>query len=600
MLYGGLGVSRAQSDSVQSLPEFVLEASRKGPGELAMQSRFTDLSAQLNAASLNDIRSNSPGALSTLSFRGGSAAQTTVQWNGIPIESPTNGIADLALIPSFLFDAMELSGRSSQISGPGAISGVLELHSRNTPTDRFLLSGMSESFGLLQGGADWSQQIKSVKNRTRVFYLDHPNTFRYEGFRGVEQFQQHAARQAKGLMQNNSWTWGKTHFQIGIWWQQFEREIPPTMLEATSAKFQVDRNLRASFKLQRSLGKGELQGDLGYAREFLHYEDSLSNLNEDYTSDFFLMRLRYRTASFKQMRLAFFLEDRYAKADASDYYRADRNEFSPVIHWFWKERSWRASASTRMSFYLDQRSPLLYTVDAGWTGKDQQISFSISRNYRLPTMNDLFWNPGGDPTLGPEESHRLELNHALIFGHVRWSSTAYFHKIDHQLQWLPDPQTGLFRATQFETATWNRGIQTQILASDTLRVWIVETRLGTQVLKSTLNDALPGLTEGRQQSFIPSIRFNWGLRISWNQQVHLDVGGRYVGTRYLLSDHSRSLDPFSLWNASVAYTPKSNWNIEISAFNLLATSYFLIEYRPMPLRNFNVKLNYRLKTTKKK
>src|SRR5213075_2539798 len=44
---------------------------------------------------------------------------------------------------------------------------------------------------------------------------------------------------------------------------------------------------------------------------------------------------------------------------------------------------------------------------------DLKIRGSVSKNYRVPTLNDRYWQNAGDKNLLPETSHATELGWAL-------------------------------------------------------------------------------------------------------------------------------------------------------------------------------------------
>ena len=72
------------------------------------------------------IKSLGTGALSTASFRGTSASQTRVNWNGINITPPLSGTFDFSQIPVFFTDNINLYYGSSHVkNGTGAIGGML-------------------------------------------------------------------------------------------------------------------------------------------------------------------------------------------------------------------------------------------------------------------------------------------------------------------------------------------------------------------------------------------------------------------------------------------------------------------------------------------
>lgn len=76
------------------------------------------------------IKSTGTGALATASFRGGSASQTRVNWNGINITPPMSGTFDFSQIPVFFIDNIDLYfGSSHTKNGTGAITGSVNLFS---------------------------------------------------------------------------------------------------------------------------------------------------------------------------------------------------------------------------------------------------------------------------------------------------------------------------------------------------------------------------------------------------------------------------------------------------------------------------------------
>src|SRR5690606_13900615 len=74
------------------------------------------------------IKSYGYNSLSTLSFRGASAAQSLVLWNGVPVNNPALGVADLSLLPVFFSDQIAIAyGGSSALLGNGNVGGALLL-----------------------------------------------------------------------------------------------------------------------------------------------------------------------------------------------------------------------------------------------------------------------------------------------------------------------------------------------------------------------------------------------------------------------------------------------------------------------------------------
>ncbi|NQU85522.1 MAG: Plug domain-containing protein, partial [Mariniphaga sp.] len=83
------------------------------------------------------IKSYGLGGLSTISIRGASASHTAVMWNGLNIQSPMNGIANVSTVPAFLVSNISIQqGGSGTLYGNGAVGGVVHISSFNNMKER--------------------------------------------------------------------------------------------------------------------------------------------------------------------------------------------------------------------------------------------------------------------------------------------------------------------------------------------------------------------------------------------------------------------------------------------------------------------------------
>ncbi len=74
------------------------------------------------------VKSYSFNGLATLHFRGASAAQSQVLWNGIPIQNASLGVADVATLPVLFMNKVSVVyGGSGALLGSGNVGGALLL-----------------------------------------------------------------------------------------------------------------------------------------------------------------------------------------------------------------------------------------------------------------------------------------------------------------------------------------------------------------------------------------------------------------------------------------------------------------------------------------
>ena len=66
------------------------------------------------------------------------------------------------------------------------------------------------------------------------------------------------------------------------------------------------------------------------------------------------------------------------------------------------------------------------------------MKFTISRNYRVPTFNDLYWEGSGNPNLLPEDSYQAEVGNQFRYKAFKLNATIYTSKINDMIRWLPN------------------------------------------------------------------------------------------------------------------------------------------------------------------
>ncbi|MCA1747428.1 MAG: TonB-dependent receptor, partial [Bacteroidales bacterium] len=98
----------------------------------------------------------------------------------------------------------------------------------------------------------------------------------------------------------------------------------------------------------------------------------------------------------------------------------------------------------RKDFVSDHNAPLIYTLGASYRPLEKHdlvIKGNFARNYHHPTLNDLYWQPGGNPDLLPEEGYSGEITvqyAAAAEGRsVSTALTGYHARINDWILWLP-------------------------------------------------------------------------------------------------------------------------------------------------------------------
>ena len=129
----------AQNDSITNLKEVIvsdvnLRNNNKSQSiqvlnDSIINKNQSSLSNLLNYNSVIYFKEYGRGMLSTVSFRGTTASQTAVIWNGININSQLNGSTDFNTITTNDFNSISVKpGGGSVLYGSGAIGGTVHLN----------------------------------------------------------------------------------------------------------------------------------------------------------------------------------------------------------------------------------------------------------------------------------------------------------------------------------------------------------------------------------------------------------------------------------------------------------------------------------------
>ena len=77
-----------------------------------------------------------------------------------------------------------------------------------------------------------------------------------------------------------------------------------------------------------------------------------------------------------------------------------------------------------------------------------KIGVNTSRNFRIPTYNDLYWVGLGNPDLEPEISKQASLNHFLKFKKQCFQVAGFYIDTQDMIKWVPD-SNGVVAASKF-------------------------------------------------------------------------------------------------------------------------------------------------------
>ncbi|MBL0342423.1 MAG: Plug domain-containing protein [Bacteroidetes bacterium] len=203
----------------------------------------------------------------TISSRGTEARHNVVLWNGFNINSSSLGLSDLSLIPSFISDEITLlHGGSGPVNGNSALGSTIILGNTDPEflkKNRIGVNIETGSFGKYLGSFMYKTENKYASSKTILFYNQAENNFEFVNFTHREKpvvKQKNASYKNYGILQNLDFKLNqKNILSLGLWYQVYDRELPPIMTSEHSYASQRDSNLRVTLGYKIILARSVLK-----------------------------------------------------------------------------------------------------------------------------------------------------------------------------------------------------------------------------------------------------------------------------------------------------------------------------------------------------
>jgi vitamin B12 transporter len=567
-----------------------------------------------NPGSLADVLSNQSSAyiksygvssLASISIRGGSASQTQTTMNGMIMNSPTTGQVDYSTIPSFIFNNLRVQyGSQVSLMGSGAIGGSIHLSNDADFVHRkqLSISYQQASFGSLlpivsTRLGDSTQQLYAV-----IYYKQANNNISYYNQNEKKKLN-HAFQQQGGAYLDYTKRIKNHTIKYWTWYQQADKNIPGTLSAPFSDAQQYDRNWKQGLQWVYAKRRTVIQSRVGYQSDKMNYNSDTSNIHSIISSRLIQAELEYRYQLNANITLL-------AGTQAILQQARSDNFIDPVIH------------QNKIGFFLSSNIKLFQkklilvpSIRKDWVntwipftpslGADYHIAKILklhglaSYNYRVPSLNDLYWNPGGNPSLKPENGWGYEGGIALekTIRKIKFYQdvTAYTRTISDWILWTPS--YGIWTPENIQQV-WSRGIESETRITIPVSSFSLQLRNSFAYTKSTNESDLASTDErsGKQLIYVPLYKNSLTAAVLF-KKINIGTIYNYTSWSFIASDNSDYINPYHLFdgyatlNLNVAKT-KSTVSINARINNIFNTHYQVVASRPMPLRNYQLTLTY--------
>ena len=597
------------NDSALKLPTVFIKSLRfenLNKGTVSQTITTTDLIGRQGSSMAEVLQENTPvfirnygsGGLATASFRGSNAFHTPVIWNGINIQNPMNGQMDFSNIPVFLSDEINLQyGGNGGVWGSGAVGGLLFINNQNTMKQKAKVELLTSAlnYGVIQNGFKVSFKYKKLFLSTKAFNNFGNNNFEYE-YQNKRFYQNNAQLQNSGFQQILSYSKNtKNSFTGLVWFNQSNNQIAPNINASNSNAIQKDKNLRTALTWQNNTRKSNTEIKLAYFYDEIFFESNSIQAasNKSYTYNLSIERTHQFS---NKINLHFGLVNWLAFANVDGYEKAvNQNRLAGFVY-IKKE-----SKNSKFQQQLGVRKELInsdfipfmpsYYLQSKLF-KNVVLKVNLAANYRLPTFNDLYWKNGGNLNLQSENGwgSDLALNYSKNLTNLFFDlTTSFFYKnTENYIQWIPINYAISSPINIGNVQT--KGIE--ILAKNRL-ILSKNSQIQFNYIGSFLN-AIDSKTN-MQLIFTPRIKHIFNLVYNY-KKITLKYNHIYTGVSFTKSDLSEWNNDFEIGNLSLSKTitfkNQNDLNIQFGFNNIWNKSYQVMPDRPMPLRNFQLTLQY--------
>ncbi len=435
----------------------------------------------------------SRGSLAGIKIRGTGDNHTLFQWNGIPVNSLTTGTLDASLIPAGFMERVAITrGASGVVAGNSSFGGAISLENTADWSNKY---GMSMKFEIGSFGYHaWMPSVlvstNQIQYRASFQQIKSENNFTFtdiykSGSPKVRQTNDSLAQW--GLIQNLYIKLrGNAEIDIGLWLQDKDKDIPSVMgsYQAGTAN-QTDRSDKGYLKLTKVLGASRVLLQMGYSKDSLNY----TKINPDNPGSYLIdshittrsifTRSEWRWFVGKTMTVDLGAHSEHPRAwvDAYGSVRKE-NRVSLITAAKFRFGSWIGNVGLRKEFNSYNPPKPLMSFGISWKSKDMQsmIRGNISNKFRIPSFNERYWLPGGNPGLLPESGWGGEIG-------WRWEKrisrnlvnqiepVLFFQKIRDWIQWVPAEE---FWYPQNQELMASRGIEFNGLSQVYLGNWNIK------------------------------------------------------------------------------------------------------------------------------
>lgn len=406
-----------------------------------LQRKSTFLTSFLQENTPLFFKENGYGMVSSPSFRGTTAQQTSVMWNGIRINSVLTGQTDFNTIKTEDYDQIIVKpGGGSMAYGSGAVGGAVYLNNRVAfgRINKHRLSLYAGCFGTLGMHYKWERSLRKMALFVSAQRAQSENDYEVKSV---------------GYKNNNGEFYNST-YNLGIGaklntdnylyfysqWYDDMRHFSLISPNETKTKY-YNTSSRNLLYWHIDKESSQLNLRIAFLYEAYKYYENLQNDRYSGGRAFtHIMSVDYKRELPHNFSFYIKGEAEQTKAEGKNtgIQHPERKQTNVSATLLQRVAPFTYEIGVRKEFSSVFKSPFLYSAGVQYNYlRYAVLKLNYSKNYRAPTFNDVFWQPGGNPDLKPEISDQIEISNEIGSKQNRVTIALYYNKIKNMIQWVP-------------------------------------------------------------------------------------------------------------------------------------------------------------------
>lgn len=547
-----------------------------------------------NSVSLSDvlrfqtpiyIKENSRGMVSSASFRGTTSQQTAFIWNGININSQFLAQGDINNISLFGYDKINVkSGGGSVIYGSGAIGGSVHLNNELVYDKGFSADIFTDyaSYNTLNTFIKTNYSNDKISVQVSGNHSQSHNNYevpkKYYVNRDAKYFN-------SGINLGFGYKLTEKH-QLYFQSQHFDGEQHYPALSENSDRTKYDsQTFRSMLGVKSNFNTFKNDLKVAYLEDnFQYFGDANSAKSSGGTSKQYLIKndASFNITSTSEINLISEISQVKAEGFKSGIDKVSRDQASFAL--LYRNRALEKfywELGIKKDFVEGINAPVLFSAGAYYEVFDwYKTTINFSKNFRYPSFNDLYWQPGGNLDLQPETSYQVELSQNFKIKNLQLILTPYAMRINDMIRWLPKTTSIWSPINTNDVLSY--GLESQIKYANQWGNHRLTAQVGYSYARSQNEETK------LQLMYVPLHKANFGLDYNY-KAFSIFAQGLYIGKVFT---NDAEIDSFSIkqyasFNVGANYNITKTVGVGFKINNITNQAYENVQNYWMPLRNYS-------------